>query len=444
MKRTFPVTAFDSVQAPKPLRFIMASIFKFADLTGCWRLPRKNGATDSKEMTLLDKMYWGYKCHRPVLHPEPGPYDLTYFDDNNKKNISLPSGFQKKSSFTLGAVGDLIRTDALENSKDILYEKVHSFIFDKDISFANLESQLTTQPVKEEIFSDKETPSEHGTKAQFDTVKGHLNKRYAVLNTACNHTFDMGLEGIETTLKQLDEEKIIAIGTNRNTIEKEQGRILEVKGFKVGFVSCTFSLNNRPVPPGEEYRVNVAHLLPKKGRPDLSLLLKQINHCKSQGCDIIIASVHWGFEFEFYPRNRQIEAAHELVEAGADMLICHHPHVVQPVEYYQTKRDKDRVALIAYSMGTLTWSFSEPYLVLSLILNLTLAKGLIRGEEKTLIEQCHVIPVFRSRSVQNGPPVLKIEKLDDCLTGQEDDETKAYVAEIREIATRIFGDKIKA
>ena len=113
------------------------------------------GNSDSKEMTLLDKMYWGYKCHRPVLHPEPGPYDLTYFDDNNKKNISLPSGFQKKSSFTLGAVGDLIRTDALENSKDILYEKVHSFIFDKDISFANLESQLTTQPVKEEIFSDK-------------------------------------------------------------------------------------------------------------------------------------------------------------------------------------------------------------------------------------------------------------------------------------------------
>jgi hypothetical protein len=56
------------------------------------------------------------------------------------------------------------------------------------------------------------------------------------------------------------------------------------------------------------------------GKPDLTLLEAQIAYCQQQGCDIIIASLHWGYEYEFFPRQHQVELAHALVEAGVDVV----------------------------------------------------------------------------------------------------------------------------
>ena len=173
--------------------------------------------------------------------------------------------------------------------------------------------------------------------------------------------------------------------------------------------------------------------------PSLKSLKQQIDWCKRVGCDFIIASLHWGFEFEFFPRKRQVEAARELVEYGADAILCHHPHVIQPVEYYRTRRDPARVAIIAYSLGSLTWGFIAPHIVLSLLLDLKLAKGTLQGQERTYIEDVLVTPIFRS-AVNNGEGVeTRLEKLADHLNGRSTRHSADYIAQIEYYARLVLG-----
>lgn len=435
MQQTIPATPADALEIPTGLRLALRGVCACADLFGFWKVPAAGAATDFAEMTLLDKMYWAYKSRQPITRAGAGEFDEHYFRQSRHEPIRLPQEFDKKQGVTLGAAGDLIAAEGVEASRDLLYEQVADLLFAQDISYANLESVLTAQPLGKEVLSDKESPVECCSQVQFQALQGHRGRTFTVLHTACNHTLDRGVEGVRTTLRQLARDTILAVGTNGEPAQQPQGRILSRNGIKIGFVSATFSLNGRELPPGEEHLVNLIRLLPRRGKADLSLLEKQIAFCRGEGCDFIVASLHWGYEFEFFPRQKQVEIAHTLVELGADLILSHHPHVIQPIEYYRTRRDPDRIAVIAYSLGTLVWSFTAPHLVLSAILNLSLAKGVFRGREITYIESARTTPVFR-RYVGEGKRLrVQIEKLQE--TGAT--EPEEYLAEIRKYAELVLG-----
>lgn len=438
MHSKLPSTPADVLQIPQALRAAMNAVCKSAEVLGYWDHPYNKAAASFEEMTLIDKFYWAYKCTHPITRVEKGERtaDLLTTD---KRLVGLPQDFEKHSSLTLGAAGDLLQAEGLEHSKDLLFENVADLLFDQTVSYANFESPITGQELKQEVISDKESPTECCSREQFDILKGHKGKRFTVLHTANNHMFDMGFEGVDTTLKALSDEGIVDVGTNRSPDEYGRGKILVQEDIKLGFASATFSLNGRNLPAGEDYRINVANLLSKSAEPELDLLKRQIDDCKSKGCDFIIASVHWGFEFEFFPRRRQVEIAHKLIEWGADAIIAHHPHVIQPVEYYRTRRDPHRVAVIAYSLGSLTWAFTAPHLVLSAILNLTLSKGRFQGEDRTYIEKADVTPVLRSAVDSGGATVTRIEKLADHLDGKSRIHSPAYIAEIKRYADLVLG-----
>jgi poly-gamma-glutamate synthesis protein (capsule biosynthesis protein) len=253
---------------------------------------------------------------------------------------------------------------------------------------------------------------------------------------------DMGEEGVETTLNQLHKEGIIAVGTNRQEEDRQKGRIIEKGGIKIGFAAATFGLNGKAVPLSRNYLVNVVKFHRQDGTPDLTLLRDQISLCRDQGCDLIIASLHWGYEYEFFPRLHQVEVAHEIIESGADVIIAHHSHVIQPVEYYRTRRDPDRIAVIAYSLGNLTTPFSAPHLVLSQLLELVFARGVFKGSEKTYIEKAEVIPVMQVESESAGLPVILIKKLSDMVRRVEQnaaEEDKEYIGKVAGYADFIPG-----
>lgn len=214
--------------------------------------------------------------------------------------------------------------------------------------------------------------------------------------------------------------------------------------MKIGFVSATFGLNGKVIPEGNDYVVNMIKFHKADGAPDLSLLNKQISYCKNQGCNVIIASLHWGYEYEFYPRAHQVEIAHDIVEKGADIIVAHHSHVIQPVEYYRTKRDPDRIALIAYSLGNLTSNFSAPHLVLSQVLNLSFAKGIIKGKERTYLASADIIPVMQVEVEVDDLPVIRVKKLSDVMRQvkeNEDKEAMKYVSKAAKYAELILGDR---
>jgi capsule synthesis protein PGA_cap len=436
--RSLPSTPAEVLDiSTRRLRFRITMAVKSAELFGYWRHPYQDAATSFEEMTLSDIYYWVYKCTNPITRAEKGERIADQMVTDSRV-AALPHGFETQSSLTIGAGGDLLQAAGLEQSKDVLFESIADLLFDQTVSYANFESPITTQPLQKEVIGDRAAPIQCCSREQFDVLKGHRGKCFTVLNTANNHMFDMGVEGVDTTLRGLAEHSILDTGTNRAPDEHGQGKFLTSNGIKLGFVSATFGLNGHVMPPGDDHRINVATLLSKFSKPDLRLIKRQIDHCKGQGCDFIIASLHWGFEFEFFPRRQQVEIAHTLVEWGADAIIGHHAHVIQPVEYYRTRRDPSRIAVIAYSVGTLVWGYTAPHLVLGMILSLTLAKGMFQGKARTYIEQAGVTPVFRSSTSNEHGIVTRLEKLADHVDGRRHLHSPDYIAEIKRYADLVL------
>lgn len=151
MFEDLPATPADALEISGGLWFVLQTVSKLAEIFGFWDYPSSKTATAFEEMTVLDKLYWAYKCTHPVIHPEHGTNIDALCGGNSM--IKLPQGFKKEGSISLGAVGDLIQGDGLEHSKDVLYEHVADLIFGRTISYASLECPLTRQELKKEARS---------------------------------------------------------------------------------------------------------------------------------------------------------------------------------------------------------------------------------------------------------------------------------------------------
>lgn len=357
-----------------------------------------------------------------------------------KPVLKLPDHFEQSASITMGAAGDLIQADGLESSKNVLFDNVADILFGVDVSFANYESPVTEQKFVTDAIGGGRPPIMCCSFAQFSTLTSHEDRFFTALNTANNHIFDLGIDGLETTQKLFTQHGIIDVGTPRDRQEYGRAKILSKGTIKIGFISATFGLNGHELPLSETYRIHTAKLMSKYVATDLTLLKMQIDDCKKQDCDFIVASIHWGYEFEFFPRHRQILAAHTLAEEGVDLILGHHPHVIQPIEYYRTTRDPNRIAIIAYSLGSLTWGwYTAPHLTLSMILNLRLAKGVVNGAHSTYIENIQATPVFRDVLNGDGPRLMRIEKLHDGSGDRRFYHSAGRIKQMKRYADLVLG-----
>jgi poly-gamma-glutamate capsule biosynthesis protein CapA/YwtB (metallophosphatase superfamily) len=151
--------------------------------------------------------------------------------------------------------------------------------------------------------------------------------------------------------------------------------------------------------------------------------------------------LHWGLEFEFFPRQEQIDIAHHLIEHGADAIISHHAHNIQPLELYRTKRDPDRVAPILYGLGNLSSLIWASHSVLSLIASLTIAKGRMGDGEKTLVEKLNLTPVVQMEYDLDASPFVRIEILKDALKQSgEGEDRRAYLEQCAQYADLVLGE----
>ncbi|MCK1624127.1 CapA family protein [Bradyrhizobium sp. 160] len=407
-----------------------------AKLFGWWDCPLEGAAADGAEMDSTDRAYWFYKSGNPIARTSESVSDELFLND--KSIVKLPAQFKKRESVTISAVGDLIQANGLEHSKDLLFDGIADIVFEADISFANYESVVAEESVVKEAIGDGRSSMMCCSFDQYSALTQHEGKQFTVLNLANNHSLDLGVDALETTQTLCSRNGILDIGVPRSAEEYGKGRILTKNGVKVGFVSSTFGLNGRQLPNGNSYGVHTSKLMSKHVATDLELLKSQIRDCKNNGCDFIITSVHWGFEFEFFPRHRQIEAAHALVEDGVDLVLGHHPHVIQPIEYYRTKRDSNRVAVIAYSLGSLTWDwYTAPHLILSMVLNLDLAKGDIDGASRTYIENVTPTPVFRNIFFRREKTLMRIEKLREHLVS--DNNGMSHIKQMEQYVDLVSG-----
>lgn len=161
---------------------------------------------------------------------------------------------------------------------------------------------------------------------------------FTVLSTANNHAFDQGRKGVVETLDRLRQAQLTAIGSGEDRPRAEALQILERNGLKVAFLGFTDLFNLDLDRKATEPWV----------RPlDLEPALAAVREARSKA-DVVVVSVHWGNEYQHLPTRRQQNIARQLVAAGCDLLLGHHPHVLQPIELVTVE---GRRALVAYSLG---------------------------------------------------------------------------------------------
>lgn len=109
--------------------------------------------------------------------------------------------------------------------------------------------------------------------------------------------------------------------------------------MKIGFLSYTYGTNGIPVPKNKPYLVNLID--EEKMKRDLDTLNGQV--------DVTIVNMHWGEEYQSFPSDAQKQWAQLLVDHGAEIIIGHHPHVLQPIEWLEGKNGNK--SIVVYSLG---------------------------------------------------------------------------------------------
>ena len=197
-------------------------------------------------------------------------------------------------------------------------------------------------------FSDRGTAAEDKQFTfRLPPSRVHLMQEMGIdmVTLANNHSLDFGTDALLDTCKTLDEAGIRYVGAGKNMARARQLETVEIKGKTIGFLGSSRVIPVYDWTAGEE-KPGVAITY------DPGMLLKDIAAAK-QVCDYVVVYVHWGKEKAVTPEEYQQTLGRQYIDAGADLVIGSHPHVLQGIEYYQGKP-------IVYSLGNFVFGSSIP------------------------------------------------------------------------------------
>jgi len=236
----------------------------------------------------------------------------------------------------------------------VLFSDVADVFEGADFGFVNLETPVAPE-------------HSHGTKAFLFDAPVELPEALKasgikIVSFANNHVMDQGWAGFTESREHLKEIGLEFAGTSDDVATAWQPVFTEANGIKVGWLGMTRWLNgNRNPDKDDQPHVNFyPYPGEANGAPgaDEATVLAAVKAAKAQ-CDLLVVSVHWGIEYATAPRPEDVDLAHKMLEAGASVIVGGHPHVLQPIETYQTQDGRDTV--IFYSMGNFLSNQSRSY-----------------------------------------------------------------------------------
>lgn len=231
----------------------------------------------------------------------------------------------------LAAVGDLLLTvrpgsAAPGRGLEALTPEVHDLLASCDVVVANLESTLP---------GPNRVPTEPRVVTTEGQVRSLRRAGVTVVSLANNHAFDFYDEGFHRLRDLLDDLALPHFGAGDDLAEASRPAILEVKGQRLAFLGAV-DASTGPNRFAGEGSSGVPRL-------DLERLCRAVAALRSE-VDHVVVCPHWGEERFRFPSPRQVEQARALIDAGASLVLGHHPHVLQGLELHNG-------APIAYSLG---------------------------------------------------------------------------------------------
>lgn len=271
--------------------------------------------------------------------------------------LGTDEGFNYKRSFKG-------KYDAVQDPA-YFFQNVQPVFAQDDLTIVNMEGTLTEETTRE--------PKQFAFKGDAEYAKILTAGAVETANLANNHSFDYGKKSYEDTITALEAEGISSFGYERTAV-------MDIKGVKVGLAGV--------------YEL-AEHIDCKQD------LLDNIASLKEQGAQIIIVSFHWGQEKENVPNDVQVELAHTAIDNGADLVLGHHPHVLQGIEEYKGKN-------IVYSLGNFYFGGnSAPSDMDTMIFQqtFTVKDGKLQEDNVTNILPCKISSAYEE-GYNNYQPIL--------------------------------------
>jgi poly-gamma-glutamate capsule biosynthesis protein CapA/YwtB (metallophosphatase superfamily) len=233
---------------------------------------------------------------------------------------------------TLAAVGDINLGDGVRAVMRRLglgypWTAVGPLLRAADIAFGNLECAVSTRGhAVFHMFNFRGSP---------DALRvAHRMAGLDVVNLANNHTADYGTKALLDTISYVRAFGMLPVGAGRNAQDASRPRVIRRLGLRVAFVGFS------DIPP---FSFGAGRDSPGTQLASESAVRRGVRAARRQG-DVVVATFHWGIEGQSAPNRRQLRLAHTALDAGADVVIGGHPHMLQPILRAGRR-------LVAYSLG---------------------------------------------------------------------------------------------
>jgi poly-gamma-glutamate synthesis protein (capsule biosynthesis protein) len=271
--------------------------------------------------------------------------------------FAIISQLPSEARVSFCAVGDVlldrgVRKKITAHGIDYPFEFVSSFVNGFDLAFCNLECPVSYRGVS--------TGKVYCFRADTGFFAGVKNAGFNVFSLANNHTIDWGKTACMDTKDIIEKNCLHAVGVGKNQTEARTPVIIH----KNGLVFAFFAYVGTPLEG-----IIWAKSKPGPAQASIEEIVCDVKSVRPF-VDYVIVSIHWGIEYTHTPMKRQILGAHEIIDAGADLIIGHHPHVLQSIELY-----KDR--FILYSLGNFVFDQHKQYQRESAIFSCIFQKGSI-------------------------------------------------------------------
>ncbi len=327
------------------------------------------------------------------------------------RNEEPPAPKPAIETITIVAVGDfLMHMPVVQSVRNpdtgrydfgTIFEPVRELISEADYSIANLETRLAGEASGYSGYPVFNCPAD---------LAGEMRQvGLDMFLTANNHSMDRGVEGVINTNRNLAEAGLDYIGTHAAAEEKNSPFVKEIRGVRLGIMNYTEHTNGLPVPEDKPYLVNIYD--PAQVREEIALL-------KDAGVNIIIACLHFGTEYGREPDEGQLEKVNFLFDAGVDVVLGNHVHVVQPVlikTVVSNGVEKEKIA--AFSLGNFIsnqrWRYSDS----GLLVRLSITKDMDSGA--TSLTGYDLIPVWVDTYLENGRNKYRVLPVDQYVEAYE-------------------------
>lgn len=261
------------------------------------------------------------------------------FGDRTAPTNIIPAEISRTRTATISAIGDVLihgtvyKDAQTENGYDFtpMFEKVQPFLSQSDITIANSESIIGGSEIGVSTYPSFNSP--------YEVADAMKNAGIDIVSMANNHTLDRGVKAIENAVTYWHSIGIKHSGAYLSAAQQKEITTITKNDITFSFLSFTYGTNGILTPAGKDYLVK---------RIDKNEIREDLADAKAVS-DVVVLSLHFGLEYEAMPNTEQIDLAQFSADNGADIIIGHHPHVLQPAEWLDTT--DGRKAFVVYSLG---------------------------------------------------------------------------------------------